>query len=94
MANVGAYKYTTAWKTIRDMSTYRIAFWNGWVLGDLAGFTHHCSIRIATEKTVWQMPDLKKGYLLPPGASYYLSRIDGNTAVGLYLALTSHQLKG
>ena len=76
------------------MSTYRIAFWDGWVMGDSAGLTHHCKIRIATEKTVWQMPDLKKGYFLDPGASYFMSRINGNPALGLYLALTSHKLRG
>ena len=78
-----------------DLSTQRLAIWNGWVVGDAAGFSQHCKYRIATDKTIWQMPDLEKGYFLDPGASYFLPRINPkNPAIGLYLALTGHRLRG
>ena len=40
------------------------------------------------------MPDLEQGYFLDAGAAYFLPRINGNPALGLYLALSSHKLRG
>jgi len=36
-----------------------LAIWDGWVLGEAAGMTQNASVRIATENTVWGMPDLE-----------------------------------
>jgi len=63
-------------------------------MGGATSITANCPIRIATENTVWAMPDLERGYFLDVGASYFLPRIKNNPALGLYLALTSHKLKG
>ena len=40
------------------------------------------------------MSDLEKGFFLDPGASYFLPRLKNNPALGLYLALTGHKIKG
>lgn len=48
--------------------------------------------RVATEKTVYAMPETKIGYCPDVGASYYLSRLDGE--IGTYLALTGSTLTG
>lgn len=46
--------------------------------------------RIATENTVFSMPETKIGSFVDGGASYTLSRMDRH--VGLYIALTGTRL--
>ena len=48
--------------------------------------------RIATENTVFAMPETKIGYCPDVGASYFLSRIDGE--IGTYLGLTGDIITG
>ena len=48
--------------------------------------------RIATENTVFAMPETKIGYCPDVGGNYFLSRLDGE--LGTYLALTSDLLYG
>lgn len=48
--------------------------------------------RIATETTVFAMPETKIGYAPDVGANYFLNRLDGE--LGAYLALTGDALKG
>jgi len=48
--------------------------------------------RIATETTVFAMPETKIGYAPDVGANYFLNRLDGE--LGTYLALTGETLKG
>jgi len=48
--------------------------------------------RIATENTVFSMPETKIGYCPDVGGNYFLSRMDGE--LGTYLALTSDSLSG
>ena len=48
--------------------------------------------RIATETTVFAMPETKIGYTPDVGANYFLNRLDGE--LGAYLALTGETLKG
>lgn len=56
------------------------------------GLAAPAQFRIATEKTVFAMPETKIGYCPDVGANYFLSRLDGE--IGTYLALTSDVLKG
>lgn len=48
--------------------------------------------RVATENCLVSMPETKIGLFPDVGASYYLSRLDGQ--IGTYLALTGTSLKG
>lgn len=61
-------------------------------VGGGVGLAANARIRIATENTVFAMPETKIGYCPDVGASYFLSRMDGQ--IGTYLALTSDSLKG
>jgi 3-hydroxyisobutyryl-CoA hydrolase len=55
------------------------------------GLAAHAPFRIATENTVFAMPETKIGYFTDVGASYFLPQLDGE--IGTYLALTSETLK-
>ena len=58
-------------------------------MGGGVGLTWNAPIRIATEKTVWAMPEAKIGFLTDVGGSFFLPRVRaGNPSLGLYLAMT------
>lgn len=61
-------------------------------MGGGVGLAAHAPFRIATENTVFAMPEAKIGYFPDVGASYFLSKMDGE--MGAYLSLTSETLKG
>lgn len=56
------------------------------------GLSANAPFKIATENTMYGMPETKIGYCPDVGASYFLSRLDGE--LGTYLALTSDSLRG
>lgn len=62
------------------------------LVGGGVGLSVHAQFRIATEKTVFAMPETKIGYCPDVGASYFLSRIDGE--IGTYLGLTGDIITG
>jgi len=61
-------------------------------VGGGVGLAAPAPFRIATENTIFSMPETKIGYCPDVGASFFMSRLDGE--LGTYLALTSSQLKG
>ncbi|KAF7986556.1 hypothetical protein HWV62_26292 [Athelia sp. TMB] len=65
---------------------------DGITMGGGVGLAAHAPFRIATENTVFAMPEAKIGYFPDVGASYFLSKMDGE--LGTYLSLTSDTLKG
>ncbi|PHH83685.1 hypothetical protein CDD83_2947 [Cordyceps sp. RAO-2017] len=69
-----------------------IAFMDGITMGGGVGLSVHAPFRIATERTVFAMPETTIGFFPDVGASFFLPRMNG--AVGTYLALTSNRLKG
>ncbi|EOD44657.1 putative mitochondrial 3-hydroxyisobutyryl- hydrolase protein [Neofusicoccum parvum UCRNP2] len=69
-----------------------IAFMDGITMGGGVGLSVHAPFRIATENTVFAMPETTIGFFPDVGASFFLPRMDGE--MGTYLALTSEQLKG
>lgn len=69
-----------------------VAFMDGITMGGGVGLSVHAPFRIATENTVFAMPETTIGFFPDVGASFFLSRLEGQ--LGLYLALTSDQLKG
>lgn len=69
-----------------------IAYMDGITMGGGVGLSVHAPFRIATENTVFAMPETTIGFYPEVGASFFLPRMDGQ--MGIYLALTSEQLKG
>ena len=77
------------------IATYRkpyIAYMDGITMGGGVGLSVHAPFRIATERTVFGMPETSIGFFPDVGGSFFLPRLDGY--IGTYLALTSAQLKG
>ncbi|TVY15938.1 Mitochondrial 3-hydroxyisobutyryl-CoA hydrolase [Lachnellula arida] len=69
-----------------------VAIMDGFTMGGGVGLSLHAPFRIATEKTVFAMPETTIGFFPDVGASFFLPRMAG--ATGMYLALTSERLKG
>ncbi|KAG4438746.1 hypothetical protein IFR05_005774 [Cadophora sp. M221] len=69
-----------------------VAFMDGITMGGGVGLSIHAPFRIATERTVFAMPETTIGFFPDVGASFFLPRMSGG--VGTYLALTSERLKG
>jgi 3-hydroxyisobutyryl-CoA hydrolase len=69
-----------------------VAFMDGITMGGGVGLSIHAPFRIATERTVFAMPETNIGFFPDVGASFFLPRMPGS--VGTYLALTSSRLRG
>jgi 3-hydroxyisobutyryl-CoA hydrolase len=77
------------------IATYKkplIALMDGITMGGGVGLSVHAPFRIATERTVFAMPETTIGFFPDVGGSFFLPRMNG--ATGTYLALTSDRLKG
>lgn len=69
-----------------------IAYMDGITMGGGVGLSVHAPFRIATERTVFGMPETSIGFFPDVGGSFFLPRLEGY--IGTYLALTSTQLRG
>lgn len=69
-----------------------ISFMDGITMGGGVGLSMHAPFRVATEKTLFAMPETTIGFFPDVGGSFFLPRLDGET--GTYLALTSERLNG
>ncbi|KAJ5587443.1 3-hydroxyisobutyryl-CoA hydrolase [Penicillium hispanicum] len=78
--------------TIATYSKPVISFMDGITMGGGVGLSMHAPFRIATERTVFAMPETTIGFFPDVGGSFFLPRLDGET--GTYLALTSERLNG
>lgn len=77
------------------IATYQkpyVALMDGITMGGGVGLSIHAPFRVATERTVFAMPETTIGFFPDVGASFFLPRMNG--AVGTYLALTSERLTG
>jgi enoyl-CoA hydratase/carnithine racemase len=61
-------------------------------VGGGVGISVHAPIRIATERTLFAMPETAIGFFPDVGGSFFLPRLDGE--IGAYLGLTGKRLKG
>lgn len=69
-----------------------VALMDGITMGGGVGLSVHVPFRVATERTVFAMPETKIGFFPDVGATFFLPRLDGQT--GVYLGLTGERLKG
>uniref|UniRef100_A0A8D8V8F9 3-hydroxyisobutyryl-CoA hydrolase, mitochondrial n=1 Tax=Cacopsylla melanoneura TaxID=428564 RepID=A0A8D8V8F9_9HEMI len=70
-----------------------VALLDGYTMGGGVGISVHGKYRVATEKTTFAMPETTIGLFPDVGGSFFLPRLS-HKSLGLYLALTSYQLKG
>merc|ERR1719422_500392 len=61
-------------------------------MGGGVGLSVHCPIRIATEKTVFAMPETLFGLFPDVGMTWMLSRLKAGDACGLFLGLTGQRI--
>lgn len=69
-----------------------VAFMDGITMGGGVGIACPCRFRVATERTVFAMPETTIGIFPDVGGGRYLSRLRGRLAQ--YLALTGNRLTG
>ncbi|XP_017774276.1 PREDICTED: 3-hydroxyisobutyryl-CoA hydrolase, mitochondrial-like [Nicrophorus vespilloides] len=69
-----------------------IALIDGIVMGGGVGMSVHAPYRVATERTLFAMPETAIGLFPDVGGSHFLPRLGGK--LGLYLALTGVRLRG
>ncbi|NXY14423.1 HIBCH protein, partial [Atrichornis clamosus] len=69
-----------------------VALIDGITMGGGVGLSIHGYFRVATEKTVFSMPETAIGLFPDVGGGYFLPRLSGK--IGYYLALTGCRLRG
>lgn len=87
--------FKNEYKTNGLIGSYKIpyiAFIDGIVMGGGVGLSVHGHYRIATERTLFAMPETQIGLFPDVGGSYILPRLSGR--LGWYLALSGVRLKG
>ncbi|KAG6854712.1 hypothetical protein C0991_002425 [Blastosporella zonata] len=77
---------------LATLSKPYVAILDGTTMGGGVGLAAYATFRIATENTVFAMPETKIGYCPDVGGNYFLSRLDGE--LGTYLALTGNEVRG
>jgi len=70
-----------------------VSFLDGIVMGGGVGLSVHGRFRIATENTLFAMPETGIGFFPDVGGSYFLPRLS-LAGLGTYLGLTGARLKG
>lgn len=69
-----------------------VAIIDGITMGGGVGLSVHGKYRVATERTLYAMPETAIGLFPDVGGGYFLPRMPGN--LGTYLGLTGFRLKG
>ncbi|XP_054492200.2 3-hydroxyisobutyryl-CoA hydrolase, mitochondrial isoform X2 [Agelaius phoeniceus] len=86
---IGEYRLNNAIGTCKKPY---VALIDGITMGGGVGVSVHGDFRVATEKTVFAMPETAIGLFPDVGGGYFLPRLSGK--IGYYLALTGCRLKG
>ena len=72
-----------------------VSIWRGIVMGGGVGVSIYGSHRIATDTTMFAMPETGIGFFPDVGASFFLSHLTVKyPGLGLYLGMTGHRLGG
>jgi enoyl-CoA hydratase len=67
-----------------------VVFMDGIVMGGGVGLSGHAAHRVATERLVWAMPEVRIGFSPDVGGPFLLARAPGE--LGLHLALTGERI--
>ena len=78
-------------RRIKTFAKPYVALIDGVTMGGGVGVSVHGSHRVATERTLFAMPETRIGLFPDVGASHVLPRLEGK--LGLYLGLTGARLK-
>ncbi|XP_024992415.1 3-hydroxyisobutyryl-CoA hydrolase 1-like [Cynara cardunculus var. scolymus] len=92
---LGAKFFSTEFTLNYLMATYtkpQVSLLRGIVMGGGGGVSVHGRFRVATDNSVFAMPETELGLFPDVGASYYLSRLPG--FFGEYVGLTGARLDG
>lgn len=79
-------------RTIKTYPKPYIALIDGITMGGGVGVSAHGSHRVATERTMFAMPETGIGLLPDVGGTYFLPRLPGE--IGAWLVLTGARLRG
>lgn len=86
-------RYTLAsFAIVSNFKVPYIAIMNGITMGGGSSYSIAGKYRIATERTIYAMPETLIGFFNDAGASFFLPRLPNN--IGIYLGLTGARLKG
>lgn len=77
-------------RKIAELAKPYVAILDGVTMGGGAGISVHGRFRVATENTLFAMPETAIGFFPDIGASYFLSRLPGE--LGTYLGLTGARI--
>ncbi len=77
-------------RRIKTLPKPYVALIDGIVMGGGVGVSVHGAFRVATERTLFAMPETGIGFFPDVGGSFFLPRLPG--AVGMYLGLTGARL--
>ncbi|KAH6930159.1 hypothetical protein HPB50_011076 [Hyalomma asiaticum] len=77
---------------IASLTVPYVALVDGITMGGGVGLSVHGTFRVATERTVFAMPETAIGFFPDVGGSYVLPRLPGK--LGLYLGLTGQRMIG
>lgn len=69
-----------------------VSYMDGITMGGGVGLSVHAPFRVATEKTMFAMPETGIGYFPDVGVTRVLSRLDGR--IGTYLGMTGERITG
>ena len=72
----------------------QISIWDGIVMGGGVGLSIHGKYRIATQNTMFAMPETGIGLFPDVGGLWALSRLSSYKGMGTYLALTGERVHG
>lgn len=84
-------EYRMNWR-IGALGKPYVALIDGVVMGGGVGVSAPGLLRIATERTLFAMPETTIGFFPDVGGTFHLSRLPG--ALGRYLGLSGHRLNG
>jgi len=76
---------------IARMPKPQLSLWDGIVMGGGAGVSVHGRFRVATERSLFAMPETSIGFFPDVGASSFLSSLPGE--LGTYIALSGDRLE-
>lgn len=86
------YFTLSSFELVSNFNKPYVAIMNGITMGGGSSYSIAGKYRVATEKTIYAMPETAIGFFNDAGASYFLSRLENN--VGIYIGLTGTRLRG